>query len=115
VSNIQPHSLETKERECLVLSPIGQENSKEREIADQVYELILKPVVEQNGYTIGRADKIYELGQIPTQIVQRIYLSELVIADLTGYNPNVFYELAIRHFTKKTSNSGNSQRRKNTI
>jgi hypothetical protein len=72
-----------------------------REISDQVYELILTPVVEDNGYTIDRADKIYELGQIPTQIIQRIYTADLVVADLTGYNPNVFYELAIRHFTKK--------------
>jgi len=44
-----------------------------------------------------RADKISEPGIITTQIIGHIVDAELVIADLTDKNPNVFYELAIRH------------------
>ena len=40
-------------------------------------------------------------GMITSQIIQRIIDSPLVIADLTESNPNVFYELAIRHAIRK--------------
>lgn len=40
-------------------------------------------------------------GLITKAIIEQILLSDLVIADLTGNNPNVFYELAIRHSFRK--------------
>lgn len=48
-----------------------------------------------------RADQISKSGLITTQIINQIIECPLVIADLTGANPNVFYELAIRHATGK--------------
>src|SRR5207302_1901064 len=44
-----------------------------------------------------RADKIAEAGMITTQIIQHLIDDAIVVADLTDSNPNVFYELAIRH------------------
>ena len=38
---------------------------------------------------------------ITNQVIQCIIEDPLVIADLTGHNPNVFYELALRHVTRK--------------
>lgn len=49
------------------------------------------------GYEAVRADEIAEPGSITTQIMQRIFDDDLVIADLTDHNPNVFYELSVRH------------------
>jgi hypothetical protein len=48
-----------------------------------------------------RADHISEPGIITSQVIQHIVEDPLVVADLTGRNPNVFYELAIRHAIKK--------------
>lgn len=48
-----------------------------------------------------RADKLAEPGMITNQIIDRVTGSDLVIADLSERNPNVFYELAIRHVTRK--------------
>ena len=53
------------------------------------------------GYEVTRADKIAESGIINSQIIQRIVEDELLIADLTDMNANVFYELAIRHSIRK--------------
>ncbi len=94
-------SKEEEKKICFVISPIGEEGSEVRERSDQILKHIIASSVEQLGYTIIRADKIAEPGIITTQIIEHIVDAELVIADLTDKNPNVFYELAIRHAIRK--------------
>ena len=53
--------------------------------------------MEEFGLKVVRADKIGKPGMITSQIVEHIVKSRLVIADLSFHNPNVFYELALRH------------------
>ena len=86
---------------CFVISPIGEEDSETRKRSDTVLKHIICGAVEQIGYEVIRADKISEPGIITTQIIQYIVDSPLVIADLTERNPNVFYELALRHAIRK--------------
>jgi len=86
---------------CFVISPIGEEDSDTRKRSDQVLKHIITGAVEQLGYEVVRADKISEPGIITHQILQHIVDSPLVIADLTDRNPNVFYELALRHAIRK--------------
>lgn len=88
-------------KSCFVIAPIGIEGSDTRIRSDQVLKHIITPVAEECGYTVTRADKISEPGLITSQIIQHIVDDELVVADLTERNPNVFYELAIRHAIKK--------------
>ena len=91
----------TEKKICFVISPIGSEGSDTRKRSDITYEYIIKPIVEKFGYHLTRADYIKEPGIITSQIIDQIFESSLVIADLSDNNPNVFYELAIRHVTKK--------------
>lgn len=86
---------------CFVISPIGQEGSDTRLKADEVFQYLIKPVVTDLGYEAVRADQIDESGSITTQIIQKLITSDLVIADLSERNPNVFYELSVRHFSRK--------------
>ena len=88
-------------KKCFVIAPIGSEESETRKRSDQVLKYIIKPVAEECGYEAVRADEISEPGIITTQVIQRLIDDDLVIADLTGRNPNVFYELAIRHAIRK--------------
>jgi hypothetical protein len=93
---------ESKEaRSCFVISPIGPEDSDTRRRADQVLKHVIAPVAEAKGYRVTRADKIAEPGIINSQVIQHIVEDDLVIADLTDMNPNVFYELAIRHALRR--------------
>lgn len=92
----------TKEdKSCFVISPIGDDDSETRRRSDQVLRHIIRPAVEACGYVATRADEIDKPGIITTQVIQRIVDDQLVVADLTESNPNVFYELAIRHAIRK--------------
>lgn len=93
--------LPTEQKTCFVVSPIGREGSEERRRADQVLRHIIEPSALECGYKAIRADRISEPGLITPQVIQHLVEDPLVIADLTGRNPNVFYELAIRHAVKK--------------
>lgn len=86
---------------CFVICPIGEEKSPIRKRSDQIFGYIIKDIVKGYGYEAIRADQIEKPGLITIQVLQALVASELVIADLSGHNPNVFYELAIRHATQK--------------
>ena len=94
-------SLIMADKICFIISPIGDAGSDIRKRSDTIRDHIIKPALAPLDYTIERADTVNESGMITSQIVQRIMDSALVIADLTDRNPNVFYELAIRHATRK--------------
>ena len=87
---------ESASKKCFVISPIGETNSDTRVRSDQVLRHIIRPAVEPS-YNAVRADEIAEPGMITSQIMQRVIEDDLVIADLTDLNPNVLYELAVRH------------------
>ncbi|MEL7665447.1 MAG: hypothetical protein AAGU10_15140 [Methanosarcina mazei] len=89
------------EKTCFVICPIGDEGTETRKWSDLTFKYIIKPVAENFGYTPIRADHIKESGMITYQIIDQLLESDLIIADLTSSNPNVYYELAIRHFIQK--------------
>lgn len=86
---------------CFVIAPIGQDGTDTRKRSDQVFKHILAPASKECGFEAIRADHIKEPGIITSQVIQHIIDDPIVIADLTERNPNVFYELAIRHALRK--------------
>jgi hypothetical protein len=82
-------------KRAFVISPIGAEGSSVREHADDVFDFIIKPAMEECGIEPVRSDHLKEPGTISAQMFREILADDLSIAVLTGYNPNVFYELAI--------------------
>lgn len=86
---------------CFVICPIGEPSSATRKRSDQILKYIIEPVLDGSEWQIERADKISEPGIITNQIIERLVGADLVIADLSERNPNVFYELAVRHITRK--------------
>ena len=85
---------------CFVIGPIGEVGSQVRADADDFMKYIVTPVVTDKEFGYGvpiRADNLNEPGRITSQIVTLLMDAELVIADLTTNNANVFYELSLRH------------------
>ena len=75
---------------CFVIMPFGG-------WFDDYYESVYSPAIEAAGLEPHRADDLYR----PSTIVQDIWTytkqAKLILADLTGKNPNVFYELGLAH------------------
>lgn len=88
-------STEAKER-CFIITPIGDDTDPIRRHIEGIIEAAITPALGDK-YEIVVAHKISEPGSITKQIISEIYSSKLVIANITNRNPNVMYELALRH------------------
>ena len=88
---------------CFYITPIGDEDTEERKHADVFLGHVVEPAIEALGLDLAviRADHIDKPGLITTQVIQHVVEARLVVADLSFHNPNVFYELALRHATGK--------------
>ncbi len=82
---------------CFYVTPIGEPESEQRKHADLFLSTIVEPALEQFGLRVVRADQIGKPGMITAQVIEHVVKSRLVIADLSFHNPNVFYELSLRH------------------
>lgn len=78
------------ENTCFVAMPFDS-------LFQAYYEQVIRPAVEELGLTCIRGDEIYSRPQIMADIWKCIRTSRLVIAELTGKNPNVFYEVGLAH------------------
>ena len=86
-------------KKCFFICPLDNENTKTRERSDRVMEYILTPVADALGYELFRAD-LSRHEKVSESISKGIFESDIVIADLSDKNPNVFYELGKRHAWK---------------
>jgi len=88
---------------CFVVGPIGEAGSTIRRKADWLLIGIIKPVLEaaEFNFHVKRADDDDTPGSIADAVIIDVLDADLVVADLTGFNPNAFYELGLRHMTEK--------------
>lgn len=95
--NINNSQETDKKKCCFIITPLGEEKSETRRRANGVIEAVLRPVLESLEIEMITPHGISSPGSIPQQVIQNILSCELVIANLTELNPNVMYELAVRH------------------
>src|SRR5712692_4648092 len=84
---------------CFVLMPFGKKSDESGRIIDfdEIYKTIVKPGVENADLEAIRADEEVIGCFIHKPMFERLMLCDYAVADLTTANPNVFYELGIRH------------------
>lgn len=70
---------------------------------DKTYKNIIQPAVESSGYQCVRADEIQDTGLIDKSMYALLMQAELVVADISTFNPNAIYELGIRHAVRPYS------------
>ncbi|MGH6748161.1 MAG: TRAFs-binding domain-containing protein, partial [Methyloceanibacter sp.] len=90
---------------CFVLMPFGKKLDAAGRVTnfDAVYEKVIAPAVASAGLEPIRADEEKIGGAIHKPMFERLMLCHYAVADITGANPNVFYELGIRHAMRPRS------------
>lgn len=64
---------------------------------NSLWEEVIKPVAEKIGLEAYRADDVFRPGIVLQDIVRGISTSQVIIAEVTPKNPNVYYELGYAH------------------
>ena len=84
---------------AFVVMPFGKKEGFDGTIIDfnAVYQDLIKPALVEAGFEPFRADEQTTTGDILTDMFQELLLADIVIADLSMDNANVFYELGVRH------------------
>lgn len=88
---------------AFVVMPFGKKKGADGSIYDfnAIYSELIKPTLESAGFESFRADEETASGDILTDMFQELLLADLVMADMSIDNANVFYELGIRHALRK--------------
>ncbi len=84
---------------CFVLMPFGKKTISSGVTVnfDDVYSKLIQPAIEAADLEPLRADEEMCGGLIHKPMYERLILCDFAVADLTGANPNVYYELGLRH------------------
>ena len=91
------------QKSCFVIMPIGDQTFGDKKVlaADlkKKYDDLIKEAILKADPTLDvvRSDEVSIPGTITSDILMRIMHSDYVVADITYPNPNVFYELGLRH------------------
>ena len=84
------------EKICFIVTAIGESGTETRDRADEVFSYLISPVCEELGYKPVRVDQVDAVDNINETIINYLKTAPMVVADMTGHNPNAFYELGFR-------------------
>src|SRR5262249_23101916 len=93
-------------RICFVIMPFGKKKVGDSEVDfDFIYDQVFAPAVqetslpEEGGLRLlpKRTDKDFFAGDISQEMFEYLEYSRFAVADISGLNANVFYELGVRH------------------
>lgn len=82
---------------CFVIMPFSDPDGYEKGHFKKIYEQIFTPAIEAAGYTPHRVDENNESTLIQGKLLDQLVNAPMVLCDLSAKNPNVLYELGIRH------------------
>ena len=84
-------------KKCLVISTVYEEGTRERNSFDDKLRYMIKPILSELEYQMILADERYIVGMISAKTIKEIINADIMIADISDNNPNIFYEIAIRN------------------
>jgi hypothetical protein len=94
---------------CFVVMPFGSKPVGNHKVNfDNIYEKIFKPAINAVALAEGgklkaaRTDKDFFSGDIGQEMFQYLNRSRFVLADITSLNPNVMYEIGVRHAARES-------------
>lgn len=86
-------------KKCFVIMPFGKKKDVDGTEVDfdHIYRELIEKAVEGLGVDCERCDEIIDAGSIHKKMFRGIFDADVAVVDITSLNPNVFYELGVRH------------------
>lgn len=88
-------------KDCFVIMPFSASVTHTEEEWTEIFEDLFAPIWSEFNVKCHRAN--ISRGSITRDIIEKLYTASVVFADLTDSNPNVMYELGVRHAFRKPS------------
>jgi len=91
-------------KKCFVIMPFGKKKDVDGYEVDfdHVYHELIYKAVKELGVDCERCDEIIGTGSIHKKMFRGIFDADVAVVDITSLNPNVFYELGVRHSLHKS-------------
>ena len=86
-----------KPKKCFVIMPFSKSNSCSKKEWTEIFRKMIKPAIEESDYDYQCFRGKLKMGNIIKAVIDKLNTADIVIAELTDKNPNVFYELGVRH------------------
>src|ERR1044072_8988968 len=94
-------SYELTMKTCFVIMPFSDPPGYESGHFLRVFNALIAPACERAGLTPIRADSVASSSVIMLDVIRNVVSADVVLCDLSSSNPNVVYELGIRHAAQK--------------
>jgi CheY-like chemotaxis protein len=101
ITKIKELSRGVPKRQCFVIMPFSETATCREEDWTEIFVNVIKPAVEDSGHNFECNRAACVSGNIIEDILDNLNRADLVIADLTDRNANVFYELGVRHALRR--------------
>jgi hypothetical protein len=86
-------------KDAFVIMPFSQTATCSKNEWTEIFDNVFRPAIEECGYSCERAKPM--TGSLMGTITDKLRHAQIVVADVTDRNPNVFYELGVRHCLRK--------------
>lgn len=83
--------------ECFVIMPFTTPDGYESDHFKKIYDQLFEPAIKKAGFEPHRVDEDCVSNTIQNRIIERLVKAPMVLCDLSTRNPNVLYELGLRH------------------
>jgi ActR/RegA family two-component response regulator len=100
VKELEKFEKEQTPKKCFVIMPFSNTQSCSEQDWTDIFNLLICPAVENSGFNYKCFRNNNHVGGIIKNVMKNLNEADLVIADLTDRNVNVFYELGVRHTLK---------------
>jgi response regulator RpfG family c-di-GMP phosphodiesterase len=90
-------------KKCFVVMPFSTTATCTEQEWAEIFGKLIKPAVERSGHGYLCERSAAHMGNIIEDVLDSLNRADIVIADMTDRNPNVFYELGVRHALRNST------------